>query len=94
MLDLAFIVAFLALGLAMLRNFRPSYALFVFLGAAVPATSGILLSMPRYVAILFPAFIALAVWGRREWLDRAIVVISLLLLALFTVMFANWYWVA
>jgi hypothetical protein len=94
MLDLGFIVVFLVLGLAMLRNFRPSYGLFVFFGAAVPAMSGILISMPRYVAILFPAFIALAVWGRREWLDRLIVVVSLLLLALFTIMFATWYWVA
>ncbi len=94
MLDLAFIVVFLILGLVMLRNFRPSYGLFVFLGAAIPATSGILMSMPRYVAVLFPAFIALAYWGRCETLDRMIVVISLLLLALFTVMFANWYWVA
>lgn len=94
MLDLGFIVVFLVLGLAMLRNFRPAYGLFVFFGAALPATSGILLSMPRYVAVLFPAFIALAVWSRREWLDHIIVVASLLLLALFTILFVNWYWVA
>jgi len=94
LIDLAFIVTFLVIGLVMLRDFRPAYALFVFFGAALPASSGILISMPRYVAVLFPAFIALAVWGRREWLDRSIVVVSLLLLALFTILFANWYWVA
>lgn len=94
MIDLAFVVTFLIIGLMMLRHFRPAYGLFVFFGAAIPASSGILISMPRYVVVLFPAFMALAVWGRREWLDRCLVVASLLLLALFTVLFANWYWVA
>jgi len=52
-----------------------------------------LMSQRRYVWVLFPAFIVQARWGERPWLDRAIVLVSLLGLGLFTAMFANWYWV-
>jgi hypothetical protein len=39
-------------------------------------------------------FIILALWGRRVWVNSAIVAFSLPLLGLFTVLFADWYWVA
>lgn len=58
------------------------------------AFAGELLSQRRYMWILFPAFILLARWGEHSWVDRGIITISLLGLALFTAMFANWYWVA
>jgi hypothetical protein len=51
------------------------------------------MSQRRYVWILFPAFILLARWGKHPWVDRLITALSLLLLGLFTAMFANWYWV-
>jgi hypothetical protein len=56
-------------------------------------SSGLLMSQRRYVWVLFPAFILLARWGKNIWVDRLIVVLSLLLLGLFTAMYANWYWV-
>jgi hypothetical protein len=53
------------------------------------------MSQRRYLWILFPAFILLARWGmKRPWLDKAITVTFISLLALFTALFANWYWVA
>ena len=51
------------------------------------------MSQRRYMWVLFPAFILLARWGERPWLDRLITVSFLLGLGLFTALFANWYWV-
>jgi hypothetical protein len=39
-------------------------------------------------------FMVLAQWGARNWINSAIVSFSLPLLGLFTVLFADWYWVA
>jgi hypothetical protein len=44
--------------------------------------------------VLFPAFILLARWGERPWVDKLITVVSLIGLAIFTALFANGYWVA
>lgn len=52
------------------------------------------MSQRRYMWVLFPAFILLARWGERSWVDRLITALFLMGLALFTAMFANWYWVA
>jgi hypothetical protein len=53
-----------------------------------------LMSMPRFALVLFPMFVILALWGGRSWANNAIVAFSLPLLGLFTVFFADWYWVA
>jgi hypothetical protein len=52
------------------------------------------MSMPRFALVLFPMFVMLALWGGRSWVNSAIVAFSLPLLGLFTVLFADWYWVA
>jgi hypothetical protein len=43
---------------------------------------------------LFPAFILMARWGERLWVDRLLTVLFLVGLALYTALFANGYWVA
>ena len=53
-----------------------------------------LLSYPRFLIVLFPAFMALALVGRNRYAHQLILWTSLLLLALFTIRFANWFWVA
>ncbi|MCB8986068.1 MAG: hypothetical protein H6659_19720, partial [Ardenticatenaceae bacterium] len=65
----------------------------VLLGVLIPLNSGLLMSLRRYVWVLFPAFILLAEWGERPWVDKVITTFSLLGLALFTALFANGYWV-
>ncbi len=92
-LDLLLALLFLSLGIVLLYQRRWSEAVFVLLGALIPFSSGLLIGQRRYVWVLFPAFILLARWGDRPWGDRLITLISLLGLGLFTVMFANWYWV-
>lgn len=92
-LDLGFVLLFLGLGLALLLRRRWSEGVFVTLGTAVALSSGLLMSQRRYVWVLFPAFILLAQWGQRPWVDRLITTSSLLLLGVFTALFANGYWV-
>lgn len=93
-IDLAFVLLFAGLGLVLVYQRRWSEGMFVVLGALIPFSSGLLMSQRRYVWVLFPAFILLARWGERRWVDRLITTLSLLGLAAFTAMFANWYWVA
>jgi hypothetical protein len=93
-IDLIFVLIFLGLGLSLLAQKRWSEAGFVLLGVLLPASSGLLMSQRRYVWVLFPAFVLLARWGDKPWVDRLVTTFSLLGLGLFTALFANWYWVA
>src|SRR4030067_130527 len=92
-LDLSFVILFVVLGIVLLAQKRWSEGIFVTLSALVPFGSGLLMSQRRYMWMLFPAFILLARWGRNPIVDRIIFVLSLLMLGLFTALFANWYWV-
>jgi len=92
--DGAFALLFLALGSWLLSERRWGEGAFVVAGALVNAFTGSLASERRYVWVLFPAFVLLARRGERPWVDRIVTTLSLLLLALFTVLFTNWYWVA
>jgi hypothetical protein len=92
-LDFSLAMLFLALGLVLLSKKRYGEAAFVLLGVLIPLNSGLLMSLRRYVWVLFPAFILLAQWGKRPWLDKTITTFSLLGLALFTALFINGYWV-
>lgn len=91
--DLAAVALFLGLGAVLLRERRWPEGLLVTLGVLMPMSSGLLMSQRRYMWVLFPAFILLARWGGRPWIDRLITAVSLTLLALFTALFANGYWV-
>ncbi|HEX9617375.1 MAG TPA: mannosyltransferase family protein [Anaerolineales bacterium] len=92
-IDLLAVLFFLSLGCILLMQRRWSEGVFVVLGALLPFSSGLLMSQRRYMWVLFPAFILLARWGERPWVDRLVISLSLLGLGLFTAMFANWYWV-
>lgn len=92
-LDVGFVALFLVLGLVLLYRRRWSEGVFVTLGVVLSLSSGLLMSQRRYMWVLFPAFIVLARWGERPGMDRLITTVSLLLLALFTALFANGYWV-
>ena len=55
---------------------------------------GDLISMPRFLVPMFPAFIALAQIGKREWADRLILIPSLMLQGVLALMFTKGYWIA
>ena len=92
-IDLSAVVLFLVLGCALLSDRRWGEGLYVVLGVTMSFGSGLLMSQRRYMWVLFPAFVLLARWGDRPWVDRTVTVFSLMALALFTALFANGYWV-
>jgi hypothetical protein len=49
-------------------------------------------SMTRYVLVLYPGFMLLALAGHRPWVNRIIIVFSLLCLGIFTAVFVHWGW--
>jgi hypothetical protein len=92
-IDMLFALAFLAMGAALLVERRWPEAALLIPGVLIPLRSGLLMSQRRYMWVLFPAYILLARWGARPWVDRLITAIFLACLALFTALFANGYWV-
>lgn len=93
-IELVFTVAFLALMVVAFRRLRPSYSWYFAASLLVPMCTASLMSMPRFVLVVFPAFMLLALWGRQPSVNAALVSFFLPVLGLFTVLFADWYWLA
>jgi hypothetical protein len=93
-LEISFTLLMIAVLLAGWHALRPSYIAYMALSILVPMSTSNLMSMPRFALVLFPMFAILARWGERPWVNTVIVAFSLPLLGLFTVLFADWYWVA
>ncbi|MGH7729581.1 MAG: mannosyltransferase family protein, partial [Vulcanimicrobiaceae bacterium] len=93
-IQLAFTLLMVALLIGSFGRLRPSLVAYMLLSILVPLSTSSLMSMPRFALVLFPMFMVLALWGKRPSFNNAIVAFSLPLLGLFTVLFANWYWVA
>lgn len=93
-LELAFTAFMIAVLLGGWRRLRLSYTGYMALSVLAPMCTASLMSMPRFALVLFPMFAILARWGERPWVNNLIVAFFLPLLGLFTVLFADWYWVA
>ena len=93
-LELAFTALMISVLIAGWKRLKPSYIAYMALSILLPMSTSSLMSMPRFALVLFPMFAIFAVWGRRPSANNAIVALSLPLLGLFTVLFADWYWVA
>jgi asparagine N-glycosylation enzyme membrane subunit Stt3 len=93
-IEIVFTALMIAVLVAACWRLRPSYTAYMALSIIVPMSTSSLMSMQRFALVLFPMFAVLALWGGRSWVNSAIVAFSLPLLGLFTVLFANWYWVA
>jgi hypothetical protein len=89
--DVIAIVVFIPLVIAVMIRMRPSYAIFTLLSFLLPLASSSVTSMRRYIVVLVPCFIMMALWGRRPWVDRMILAISLPLQAYLTILFTHWY---
>jgi hypothetical protein len=59
-----------------------------------PSTVHPLMSMSRFVIVMFPLFIGLALLTRRQIAFTLAIVPSVTLLVLLTIQFSTWYWVA
>lgn len=89
-LDIGFLVLAIALTWVVLRRVRASYALYCLATIAIAVSSGSLMSIGRYVLVLFPLPMALATL--KPTMKRLWTLISILLLGLYTALFAHSYW--
>ncbi len=97
-IDWLFAVAFLALLVRGFGRLRWAEWLYFAFGLLIPLSSltpfAPLTSLPRYVAVLFPGFVMLAGEVREERTRFALLLFFATGLAVFTMLFASWYWVA
>jgi len=93
-LELAALLLFLALGARLLAERRIALGAFALLSLAPVLFSGTLMSATRFLAVIFPAFAALAQLGEREGIDRAVLVTFATGQALLFFAWSRFYWVA
>ncbi len=82
-----------------LRRLPAAYGAYVVAALALPLSYPVgpqpLMSLPRFVAVLFPLAIWLAVWMTGHVLrERLVVAAFAVALAVYTGIFATWHWVA
>jgi hypothetical protein len=95
LLELFTALVFLDLAFISFWRFKADYAVFLFLGYLVPTLSGSFSSLPRYVLVLFPAFILLAeFFVKRKFWKYLYLTISAIILAICLTLFARGFWVA
>jgi hypothetical protein len=87
------LLAFLAFVPFIWIRFGEGYAIYVLIQLIVPSSSATG-SIIRYVLTMFPAFLLLADWGKRHWLDRTLTLAFTVLLGVFVTIFVNWVFVA
>ena len=90
-------VAFAAFGLSMVlvslkAKLRPSYQVYLLLTWMLSVSTGLWISVPRYVLTMFPIFITLALYSRKNIVTFAITAISSAALVFFTWLFATGLW--
>lgn len=87
------LIAFLVFVPFIWIRFGEGYAIYVLIQLLIPSSSATG-SIIRYVLTMFPAFLLLAYWGKRLWVDRAITLAFTILLGVFVTVFVNWIFVA
>ena len=88
----ASVAALLALYLVYSRM-RLSHIAYAVVLLTASLSGNLLDSIPRYVSVIFPLYIGLALLAsRRKFIDYSITIGSVMLLTLFTILFTNGYW--
>jgi hypothetical protein len=89
------LVAF-ALGTAGLAvsaiRLRPCYTIYMAISWVLIYCDSFTLCSPRYLLTLFPLFMLLGRWGRRDWVHYGVTFSSLLFYGLFATQFARGWW--
>jgi Gpi18-like mannosyltransferase len=90
-------VAFAFLGLLMVLlayrfKLRPSYQVYMLFTWLLAVSTGFWISIPRYVLVMFPMFIVLALLSTKKSVTIAIVAVSSVALVFFTWLFATGAW--
>lgn len=81
-----------------LRRLPAAYGAWVAVSLVLPLTFPVkpqpLMSLPRFLAVLFPIFMWLALWSEERRATARVAAVSALGLGLFTAQFASWHWVS
>lgn len=72
---------------------RISYLIYSWLSILIPTTTGTLSSMPRYILTAFPIFIVLGTISGK-YMKSVLLIISIILMLIFTALFTHGDWVA
>ncbi len=88
-----FFIVSLLLFLAWKKKIRTSYLIYAVVSFLIPISTGTFTGLPRYVVVLFPIFIALAL-SKNNILKITYVVISTILLVLLFSFFSRGYYIA
>lgn len=89
----AFVFAAILIFIAWKKKVRTSYLIFSVLAILIPASTGTLTGIPRYVAVIFPIFIALALI-KNKYIKAIYIAISLILLAILHMLFSKGYYIS
>lgn len=92
-LDLLFAIFGLGMSIRAFRFLPVSFAIFSLASVLLPLFTPTLSSMPRFLLPIFPIFILVSLY-KNKYINLAYQVISLMLLAIFSVLFINGYWVS
>jgi len=96
---LAWLAAIVPAAIGVLRRLPAAYGAYLVAALALPLSYPVgpqpLMSLPRFVAVLFPLAIWLALWMTgRVWRERLVVGSFAAGLAVYAGIFATWHWVA
>ena len=99
LLLLAFLIAAVVAVVGVLRTLPVAYGAYVIAALALPLSYPVtpqpLMSLPRFLVVLFPLSMWLAAWlAARPRAQRPTLAVSGLLMAFFVAQFATWHWVA
>lgn len=89
----ALIFASMMLFIAWKKRIRLSYIIFSIFALIIPASTGTFTGMPRYVLVLFPIFIALAL-VKNKWVKILYLTIGVVLLVILFALFSKGYYIA
>ncbi|MBI5452694.1 hypothetical protein HY945_04475 [Candidatus Gottesmanbacteria bacterium] len=87
------VIGFGLLVIGWLKKVRSSYLIFAFLAITMPTLTGTFSSMPRYILVAFPMFIALGLIKSRSF-KILLSVVCCLLSGIFIILFTRGYWVS
>jgi len=95
----AFLAAAVPMTVGVLRRLPPAYGAYVLAALALPLSYPVtpqpLMSLPRFLLVLFPLNMWLAAWlAARPRARMPALVVSAALMAFFVGQFATWHWVA
>jgi len=90
-LDAFFVIFTLLILYFIFKKLPASYGLYMLTTLVVILSTGTLMSVGRYILVLFPIYIFLASI-KNQYIQQSWIFISILLLSMYTVLFVNNYW--